>query len=412
MRFRRLLHHGSVSVEAMAAHAADATAARVSGLDIAVVQDTSEVALGGLELAGEYGPVGRGGAVRGYLAHVALAVEVGSGALLGLAGLEIWTRRGGKRVAQRRSRATAAKESQRWLTTMERQVPLLERAARVTLVGDAESDIYELFARRPAGMDVLVRAAQDRKVVAEKDEAPDRLFALADSWPELGQSEIALRATPGRKARPARLAVRAARVGLRRPKHGADPSLPESLDLTLVDLRELDAPAGQRPLHWRLLTSHHVTSVEQAQRVANLYRQRWVIEEYFRTLKSAGFQIEQAQIGNPKAMLNFAAACSLAAVTIMQLVQARDGKTGQPLEHAFEPADQPILEALCTSLEGKTQRQKNPHPKGSLAFAAWVIGRLGGWTGYYGKPGPFVMAIGLQKFASAKQGWLLASQVL
>jgi hypothetical protein len=339
-----------------------------------------------------------------------LAVEVGSGALLGVAGLDIWTRSGGK-VSARRSRSTGAKESQRWIETMEGQAALREKAARVTLVADAESDIYELFARRPAGIDVLVRAAQDRKVRTQ-DEAPDRLFALADSWPELGRVTVELRAIPGRRARPARLAVRASEVELCRPRHGADPALPETVCLSLVDLREIDAPAGQKPLHWRLLTSHQVSTLEEAQRAANLYRQRWVIEEFFRTLKSAGFELDQAEIGQPKAMLNFAAACCLAAVTIMQLVQARDGKTAQPLAHAFDTADQPLIEALSTQLEGKTERQKNPHPKGSLAFVAWVVGRLGGWTGYYGKPGPFVMAIGLKQLAAARQGWLLAHRDL
>jgi len=412
MRFRRLLHHGAVSVEGMAAHAAEATSRRVSGLDIAVVQDTSEVVLGGRELGKDYGPVGRGGATRGYLLHAALAVEVGSGALLGLAGLNIWTRSGGSKVSARRSRTTNAKESQRWIETMEGQVALLRaQAARVTLVADAESDIYELFARRPAGIDVLVRAGQNRKVSAAA-EAPDRLFALADSWPELGGVTVELRAIPGRRARRAKLAVRASEAELCRPRNGADPALPKTLALGLVDLREVDAPVGQKPLHWRLLTSRQVTSLEQAQRTADLYRQRWVIEEFFRTLKSAGFQLDQAEISHPRAMLNFAAACSLAAVTIMQLVQARDGNTGQPLAHAFEPGEQPLIEALSAKLEGKTLRQKNPHPKGSLAFVAWVVGRLGGWTGYYGKPGPFVMAIGLTKLAAAKQGWLLASENL
>lgn len=394
----------------MAAHAVAATARRVSGLDIAVVQDTSEVVLGGLELREDYGPVGRGGATRGYLLHAALAVEVGSGALLGVSGLNIWTRSGGK-VAARRGRATGAKESRRWIETMDGQAALRAQAARVTLVADAESDIYELFARRPAGIDVLVRAGQNRKVSTET-EAPERLFALADSWPELGRVTVELRAIPGRRARPAKLAVRASEVELCRPRNGADPALPKTVPLSLVDLCEIDAPAGQRPLHWRLLTSHQVTTLEEAQRTANLYRQRWVIEEFFRTLKSAGFELDQAEIGQPKAMLNFAAACSLAAVTIMQLVQARDGKTAQPLAHAFETTDQPLIEALSTQLEGKTQRQKNPHPQGSLAFVAWVVGRLGGWTGYYGKPGPFVMAIGLSKLAAAKQGWMLATRNL
>ena len=95
-------------------------------------------------------------------------------------------------------------------------------------------------------------------------------------------------------------------------------------------------------------------------------------------------------------MINFVAAATVAAVTIKQLVQARDGNTDQRLTDAFDPDDQPILEAVSAKLAGNTERQRNPHRKGSLAFAAWVIARLGGWTGYYGKPGPQVMRRGLQ----------------
>jgi hypothetical protein len=60
------------------------------------------------------------------------------------------------------------------------------------------------------------------------------------------------------------------------------------------------------------------------------------------------------------------------------------------------------LEAVSASLEGKTARQKNPHAKGSLAFAAGVFARLGGWTGYYGKPGPVVMLHGLVQLDTKK----------
>ena len=62
------------------------------------------------------------------------------------------------------------------------------------------------------------------------------------------------------------------------------------------------------------------------------------------------------------------------------------------------------MEPCCRrQLEGKTERQKNPHPKGSLAFTSWVIGRLGGWTGYYGKPGPVVMLQGWLEIQTAKR---------
>jgi len=109
-------------------------------------------------------------------------------------------------------------------------------------------------------------------------------------------------------------------------------------------------------------------------------------------------------------MIKFVAAVTVAAVTVMQLVKARDGLTGQRLADAFDPADQPILEAASVRLEGKTARQKNPHPTGSLAFAAWVIARLGGWTGYYGKPGPRVMRRGLEDFQRIKYGTTLRLQ--
>jgi len=77
------------------------------------------------------------------------------------------------------------------------------------------------------------------------------------------------------------------------------------------------------------------------------------------------------------------------------------------LTDAFDPADRALFEALSAKLEGATEKQKNPHPKGSLAFAAWVIGRLGGWTGYYGKPGPLVMRRGLEDFQRIKYGSML-----
>jgi hypothetical protein len=152
-----------------------------------------------------------------------------------------------------------------------------------------------------------------------------------------------------------------------------------------------------------------VTHLGDARRVLDLYRRRWVAEEFFRTLKTAGFDIENADIADPEAMINFVAAATIAAVTILQLVQARDGATDQRLSDAFDPADQPVLEAVSAQLEGKTARQKNPHPKGSLAFVAWVIGRLGGWDGYYGKPGPLVMRRGLHDFQQIKYGSTLRS---
>jgi Transposase DDE domain len=410
MRFWRFLRNRAVTVGEMVCHVVSGTGSRVAGRDIVVVQDTSELALGGRRArANCYGPVGKGGGLRGLLLHAALALEVGTGALLGLVDAQVWNRDEGA-VAPRRSRATADKESRRWLDTAARASEVLAAANSITVVSDRESDIYEHFACRPANTHLIVRACQNRKIKATPEDTGALLFGFVDSLPEAGRFSAKIPAAPGRKARETELAVRFSPVELCKPLHGAARGLPKTIAVTLVDVREVSTPEGGEPIHWRLLTTHPVTRLGEARRIVDLYRMRWTIEELFRTLKTAGFDIEEADIGEPQVMIKFVAAATVAAVTIMQLVRARDGTTDQPSADAFEPDDQPILEALSARLEGKTARQKNPHPKGSLAFAAWVIARLGGWTGYYGKPGPQVMRRGLDDFRRIKFGTTLRLQ--
>jgi len=409
MQFTRFLRNKAVTASEMAEYAAERTAARVAGRDVVVVQDTSELSLGGRRAkANGYGPIGKGGALRGLLLHAVLAVDASNGAVLGLVDAPVRNRSGGK-VKSRRSRTTAQKESQRWLDGTARAGEVLAAAKSITGVSDRESDIYEHFVQRPDNMHLIVRACQNRRIETDEGEQIGLLFAHVDSLPEQGRFAVEIPAAPGRKARTSELAIRFSRVQLRRPLHGAS-DLPPTVTLTIVDVRETSATDGEKPIHWRLLTTHTVTNLAGAQRVIGLYRMRWVVEEYFHTIKTAGFNIEQADIAEPKVMIKLVAAVVVAAVTVMQLVKGRDGTTDQSLLEAFEPADQPILEAVSARLEGKTARQQNPHPKGSLAFAAWVIARLGGWTGYYDKPGPKTMRRGLDDFQRIKYGSTLRLQ--
>jgi len=394
----------------MAAHAGERTAARAAGRDVVVIQDTSELALGCRRAKQNgYGPVGKGGNLRGLLLHAVLAVDAGGGGMLGLVDAMVWNREGGK-VKHRRTRKTPQKESQRWLDGTLRAGGRLAAANSVTVVSDRESDIYEHFARRPASVHLIVRACQNRQIESDEADQIDLLFEHVDSLPEQGRFAVKIPAAPGRKTRVTELAVRFCQVEVCKPLHEAAPDLPASVRLTMVDVRETSTPQDGEPIHWRLLTTHQVTTLGQARRIIDFYRMRWTIEEYFHTLKTAGFDIEAADIGDPQAMIKFVTAAAVAAATVLQLVKARDGTTGESLLDAFDPADRPILEAICTQLEGKTARQSNPHPRGSLAFAAWVIARLGGWTGYYGKPGPQVMRRGLDDFQRIKYGTTLRLQ--
>ncbi len=408
MQFTRFLRNASVTTDEMVCYAVELTAGRAAGRDIVVVQDTSELALGGPRArASGYGPVGKGGALGGLLLHAALALEVGSHALLGLVDAQIWNRDKGKAIP-RRSRVIADKESKRWLDTTVRAGKFLAGANSITCVSDRESDMYELFAARPANVHQIVRACRDRKIKGTAEDETELLFAHIDGLPETGRVSVEIPAAPGRKPRRAELALRFSLVNLCKTSNTGASDLPDSIALTLVDVREVGIPEDSEPIHWRLLTKHTVTNLAEAHGVIDLYRMRWTIEEFFRTLKTAGFDIEEADIGDPQVMIKFVAAVTVAAVTVMQLVKARDGTTDQQLADAFESDDQPVLEALSAKLEGATALQKNPHLKGSLAFAAWVIARLGGWTGYYGKPGPKVMRRGLEDFRRIKFGTTLS----
>jgi Transposase DDE domain len=404
MQFWRFLHNEAVTVGEMADVAASRTAGLVAGREILAIHDSSELILGGKEKrALGYGPVGRGGGTSGLLLHAVVAVEATTGALLGLVDMQVRNREGGVRVTPRRQRGTSAKESQRWLDGMFKAAQVLGEATRITVVADRESDIYEEFARRPAHVHLLTRVAQDRRILQASGEIAS-LFEVCEGLPEQARFVVTIPAAPGRKKRSAELALRYAPVQVCRPRNGADPELPKSTPLTLVDIRETTVPAQGEPIHWRLVTTHVVDNPEKARMVLDFYRRRWIIEDYFRTLKTAGFDIEAAEIEDPDAMARLVGAVAVTGVTILQLVRARDGTTDQMLQEAFDPADRPLLEALSAKFEGTTQRQKNPHPKGTLAYAAWVIARLGSWDGYYGKPGPKVMRRGLEDFQLVKYG--------
>jgi hypothetical protein len=388
LRITRFLRNDQETPAEMFATAGARTAGLVRGRHILAIQDTTTLRDDGKK--------------NSLLLHPTIAVDAETGALYGLVTAELLHRHGGKK-ASRKKRPFAKKESRRWLTSTEASADLLEAgAARVTVVADREGDIYEEFAYRPAAVDLLIRAAQDRCLADGR-----MLFGCLDTQPELGRITVDLPAGPGRSARTAVLALRAGVVEIARPgrpKKEAD-RLPERVALTLVEAREIDPPPDVEPAHWRLLTTHAVNTLADARTIVSFYRQRWTIEQLFRTYKTQGFNIEAVRIADETPFETLAAATLIAAVQVLQLVRDRDGTAGRPLEDVFGPEDQPVLEAICPTLEGKTERQKNPHPKGTLAYASWVCARLGGWTGYYGKPGPIVMVRGLSRFRAIAQGW-------
>jgi Transposase DDE domain len=402
VRFGRFLSNPRVTVERLIEGWGAQTATACAGRHVLAIQDTSDFNFRTTaERRRGLGEIGKG-VGRGLLLHAMLAVDADTYGCLGLVSGRLWTRPGRRRVDHGK-RSLADKESQRWLSTAEAAKSVLAAAASVTVVADRESDIYAEWARLPGlRFHLLTRAMHDR-VIAEGGRLSTAALERA------GEAEIDLAARAGRPARRAKLAARFGRVTLKRPQSTREAGLPKTVPVSLVEVVEQNPPPGVEPILWRLLTTHEVTDAAMAWRVIGWYRARWIIEQLFRTLKQQGLRVENSQLETAEGLLKLTAIAARAACTTLQLVQARDGRSNQSTEIAFTPAEVRALEALLPGLEGKTAAQKNPHPRRSLAWAAWIIAKLGGWDGYKSSkpPGPITFRHGLEHFHSIAYGWSL-----
>lgn len=416
LRFDRFLENDAVTSGEMLTHAGRLTGVRAAGRAVLAIQDTTELHFEGHAASKRgFGTAGNGTG-QGLFLHPVIAVDAATGGVIGLVGATVINRTEGK-AAARRGRAADAKESRRWLEGAETAAAALEDAASITMVADRESDVYDQFARRPASVHLLCRAAQDRGLADG-----GRLFSRIAAWPEQYCYTISVPSRGTRPARAAKVVLRFGEVSLRRPDT-AGRALAEAVTVRVVDVAEIDPPqaAPQAPLgdgggdaavHWRLLTTHDVSTLDQALRLVAWYQARWTIEQVFRTLKSAGTRAEQSQVVQARRFVKLATAALIAAVRVMQIVIGRDGSTGQSLADAADPDDAPMLKAVCKTLEGRTEKLKNPHAPDTLAWFAWIVGRLGGWSGYtsrgYKPPGPKTINRGLTKLDAMTEGWKLA----
>jgi hypothetical protein len=126
-------------------------------------------------------------------------------------------------------------------------------------------------------------------------------------------------------------------------------------------------------------------------------------------MKSQGPGLEDSQLASADRLMKLAAVAAKAACIDIQLVQERDGRHALPASTIFTDPEIDTIEALSPTLEGKTERQKNPHPARGLARASWVVARLGGWNCYHRPPGPITMRRGMERFHAIHHGRTLGS---
>jgi len=339
---------------------------------------------------------------------------------LGVAGLKTLFRaqrsrhRGRRNLSGSFTTRQPDRESLRWEAGVTASASLL-KGARPVHVADREADSYALFAGMQARADrFVVRLKHDRS--ARAAQAADgqmvewsRLKGLIGAEQARLQRDVPLSARrgnavpvgkpahPKRPARLAKLQFAATAIELRRPRYFGT-EYPASLTLNCVRVYEVEAPAGQEPVEWLLFTSEPITSPDDIARVVDFYRTRWVIEEYFKALKS-GCIYEERQLESRHALLN-ALAIFLPIACHMLWLRSRA---------QFAP-DAPATEVLTLTqilvLRAVAHRPVPANPTARDVLLA--VAGIGGHLKNNGEPGWASIRHGLERLLDFEVGWQAA----
>jgi hypothetical protein len=387
---------------------------QVEDRHVLAINDTTEINLqahsGRLKPEG-IGVVGNNKDV-GFFLHPTMILDGETGFPLGLSAIQLWTREPGHPTKKERNYQTLPiekKESFKWIASAERSTPCLQvgGAKLVTHIGDRESDLYEVWASIPdAENHLLVRVRSDRRLSAQTQS----LYEVLAHQPIEGtySVEVLADARIKRLDRSAWLGVRFCPVQIQRP-YQLSHDYPDQVSLWAVEAIEISPPAGQKPIHWRLLTTHPVESIEKALQIILWYRWRWRIEQVFATLKRAGLDLESSQLESIEAIQRLTILGLSVAMKTLQLMEGRD-KPDLASTLAFTLEQLQCLKSLAPTLEGRTKKLQNPYPPLSLPWATWLVARLGGASGYQSQrpPGMPTLVHGLRQFQAIFIGWKLA----
>lgn len=347
-----------------------------------LIEDTTEPSWGGQQPRPGLGRIGDKKSKRqGFQLHTTLAVRwpscpapTATGhrppvVILGIADQHTQVRVDAPPNETRHARLLRARESEVWEITTTRLGSAPENEAiRWVRVCDRGADIYEfLMSCEAEGHGYVVRAAQDRAVVAAAGVVATRLFKSARQAASLGDFTLELRARHEQPARLARLSVSATRLTLRspwRPGHGRGTQAP--VTCTVVRIWEAEPPAGVEALEWFLLCDAEVTTFEQAREIALQYATRWLVEEFHKALKT-GLGIEKLQLETGAELM---AAVSLLSVVAVRLLHLRE------VVHLLPEAPAPA--SGLDTLELEVLAAKTKRTLTTVQEVALALGRLGG----------------------------------
>lgn len=202
-----------------------------------------------------------------------------------------------------------------------------------------------------------------------------------------------------RTMREAMVAIKASSVTLRRPSSQSS-NLPRFLRCNVVSASEINPPQGVEPIVWVLLTTEPVDTEEQILAVIDYYRGRWVIEEFFKAIKS-GCAYEKRQLESFKTLL---VALAIFVPVAWQLLNLRTMSRAMPDEPATRCFSKRQLKVL-------TLASKKVKKAPTVRHALLAVARLGGHLKRNGEPGWQTLGRGYLELLALERGYLLAQEM-
>lgn len=342
---------------------------------------------------------------RGFLMHASLAIAAdGSRRPLGLCGYHSWVR--GSPLADRKDAAPTAdtKESARWEKQVDAVEALFHGRAELLHVMDREGDAYPLIAAMATkGRGFVVRSRIDRIARSEDEAGDERLHEVVRREDEVMEFEVPVAARakkklpssahPARQARCAKLRVRATTLSIRKPPYVQD--APMWTDVNVVHISEVDAPEGVEPVEWTLLTSEPVDTLKEILAVIEAYRARWIIEEFFKALKT-GCEYEKLQLESLAALENALALFCPIAWRMLLLRSVARTEPDAPAEIVLSPTEISVLRTF-----GARKLSAAPH----VAEVLLAVATMGGYVKQKVPPGWLTLARGFEKLSLLTMGW-------
>lgn len=335
----------------------------------------------------------------GFYEHVQLAVTP-EGLPLGLVGTESFDREPDSlgHGHDRRTLPIEDKESRRWLRAYRTACGLQEFCpdTRLVSVADREGDIYDLYVeyRDHVGprAELLIRAKQARSTLQPNPAVgPNAFCKVLDDLrqsPLIATLKIDLASTSKRDAREACLEIRALTVTVK-PPHARKRLQPTTINVVLVE--EVGGPGDGTDVSWQLITSLSIDTVEEVLLIVNYYRQRWLMEIYFKILKT-GCNVEELQLETTARLKNALALYEIIAWRIMYLTYLNRTDPNTPCDRVFGPHE-------WKSVWFVTKKSPPPPKSPTLAEFIRLLTRLGGYNNRAKErsPGPLPFWIGIRR---------------